>query len=492
MEAQRERVEPYAGYRSLWFWLLLGWVASGVDRTITGPVISYMIDNRVPIFQGVENPYAVGGLVGSLLFAGYALMQFPGGYIGDRFGHRTVIVVSIAWAGLATVLSGLVTALIGLVALRVLTGIGAGMFYSNDRSVITQQTPFEKRSLGMGVVIAGLSIGITLAFLTVSPLIRLGSAVFGAEGGWRMPFIVLGALTVIISLGMHAFFRSQRGPHAFDPAYGGALKELGKYSAAFFAVIVGVYFIAVRLGLPEWGVAGIITVIALALVALVFSRLGGRIGPVLYNRDLFLIYVAFIPILWNLWFFSFWSVSIVSEAAAGSTFLQAALTAVFFGLAGIAGYPAGGWLADYSKRRGWGRKWMLVAFTFVQGVLTLLFALYVMGGGRSLVMLGGLLFAASLFFNALQPMAQALAADLTAPAYLGAMFGMMNLIGEIGAILSPAISGVLRDATGGWVAAVFLDTALIFAGFLLLLFVREARAAAVGRGRERAPAATPE
>ena len=167
MEAQRERVEPYAGYRSLWFWLLLGWVASGVDRTITGPVISYMIDNRVPIFQGVENPYAVGGLVGSLLFAGYALMQFPGGYIGDRFGHRTVIVVSIAWAGLATVLSGLVTALIGLVALRVLTGIGAGMFYSNDRSVITQQTPFEKRSLGMGVVIAGLSIGITLAFLTV-------------------------------------------------------------------------------------------------------------------------------------------------------------------------------------------------------------------------------------------------------------------------------------------------------------------------------------
>ncbi|MCP6711518.1 MFS transporter, partial [Klebsiella pneumoniae] len=80
-------------------------------RTITGPVISYMIDNRVPIFQGVENPYAVGGLVGSLLFAGYALMQFPGGYIGDRFGHRTVIVVSIAWAGIATVLSGLVTAL---------------------------------------------------------------------------------------------------------------------------------------------------------------------------------------------------------------------------------------------------------------------------------------------------------------------------------------------------------------------------------------------
>ncbi|MCL6439702.1 MAG: MFS transporter, partial [Rubrobacteraceae bacterium] len=67
----------------------------------------------------------------------------------------------------------------------------------------------------------------------------------------------------------------------------------------------------------------------------------------------------------------------------------------------------------------------------------------------------------------------ALAADLTNPAYLGAMFGMMNLIGEMGAILSPSISGALRDATGNWHAALFLDTALIFCGFILLLFVRE-------------------
>ena len=91
MEASREsKAIPYPGYRMLWMWLLLGWVASGVDRTITGPVMTYMIDNRVPLLQGVENPFAVGGLVGSLLFAGYMLMQFPGGYAGDRLGYRTV------------------------------------------------------------------------------------------------------------------------------------------------------------------------------------------------------------------------------------------------------------------------------------------------------------------------------------------------------------------------------------------------------------------
>lgn len=475
METTGGRTAPYPGYRGLWVWLMLGWVASGLDRTITGPVVSYMIDNKVPLFQGVQNPYALGGLVGSLLFAGYALMQFPGGYIGDRFGHRTVVVISIVWTGAATVLSGLATAILGLVALRAITGLGTGMFYSNDRSIITTQTPFEKRSLGMGVVITGLSIGITLAFLTVSPLLSFGSSVFGPGGAWRMPFIVLGAIALLIGLGMHRFFSGQGEPHRFSPAYPSAFGALIGYAVAFFVIIIATYFFAIRAGLPDWAVAVIITVVALALVALVFVRLGGRIGPVLYDRSLFLIYLAFIPILWNLWFFSFWSVSIVSQAAAGSTFLQAALTALFFGLAGIIGYPAGGWLADYTKRRGWGRKGMLIAFTFIQGVLTLAFSVYVAKGGGALAALGALIFFASLFFNALQPMAQALAADLTNPAYLGAMFGMMNLIGEMGAILSPSISGALRDATGNWHAALFLDTALIFCGFILLLFVREVR-----------------
>jgi MFS family permease len=82
-------VRPYPGYRALWVWLLLGWVASGADRTITGPVVTYMINAKVPIIASADNPFALGGLVGSLLFAGYMLTQFPGGYVGDRLGHRT-------------------------------------------------------------------------------------------------------------------------------------------------------------------------------------------------------------------------------------------------------------------------------------------------------------------------------------------------------------------------------------------------------------------
>ena len=119
---------------------------------------------------------------------------------------------------------------------------------------------------------------------------------------------------------------------------------------------------------------------------------------------------------------------------------------------------------------------MLTSFMLILGLLTLGFGFYIMGGGQSLFVLGTLFFISSLFFNALQPMAHALAADITAPAYLGAMFGMMNLIGEIAAVLSPAIGGVLRDATGAWNSAVFLDAGIVSVGFMLLLFVREQRA----------------
>jgi MFS transporter, ACS family, D-galactonate transporter len=61
---------------------------------------------------------------------------------------------------------------------------------------------------------------------------------------------------------------------------------------------------------------------------------------------------------------------------------------------------------------------------------------------------------------------------------------MNNLIGEIGAVLSPAVSGVLRDATGAWSAAVFLDAGLIAFAVLMLLFVRE-RATSRVLNRER-------
>jgi MFS transporter, ACS family, D-galactonate transporter len=141
--------------------------------------------------------------------------------------------------------------------------------------------------------------------------------------------------------------------------------------------------------------------------------------------------------------------------------------------AGILGFSTGGWLADLAVRRGIGRKRVVVSFTVVQCALTVAFGLVVASGTTSVWLLAALLFGASTFFNAMQPIAHAMIADIAEPRLIGSAFGLNNTIGEIRAVLSPAVSGALRDATGGWEAAIFLDAGLIACAALPLCFVRE-------------------
>src|SRR3954471_2976765 len=131
----------WPAYRTMWIFLLLGWTVSAADRTLTGPVVTWMIQNKGGVLAHVDKPFAVGGLIGGLFFAGYMLTQFPGGYLGDKYGHRTIITISLIWAGLATLLSGIISGLVLFIAVRVLTGLGEGAFYSNDRSLIAEQSP---------------------------------------------------------------------------------------------------------------------------------------------------------------------------------------------------------------------------------------------------------------------------------------------------------------------------------------------------------------
>jgi ACS family D-galactonate transporter-like MFS transporter len=462
-------VPPGYNYRRIWFWLCIGWVVSAADRTITGPVITWMIQNKVA-FMATSNPYALGGLIGSIFFAGYMLTQFPGGYAGDRHGHRSVIVISLFWAALATLVSGLAVGLVAFIAARIFTGLGEGAYYANDRSIIAQTTPLEKRSLAMGVVITGLSIGITLATIGSAWLMQLGEAVLDHDNAWRMPFFVLCVVTAVATLGIQRELRRTRTSQDRPAA---ALRLLARYAAVFFVLVFGLFLLADYAGLPNWGLTLLELLLAFGLITFVWRVKGQEVSGAIRNRNLVLIYVSFIPVLWNLWFLGFWAVSIVS-AGSGGSFMQAALTAMFTGVAGVIGFPVGGFLADLTMRLERGRKPVLLSFTLAQAILTLALAFYLQIGGHSPLVLASLLFFAGLFFNALQPVSHALVADLATPENRGSAFGTYNLIGEIGAVLSPTISGTLRDIYNAWAPAVYLDGFLILASFVCLLFVREA------------------
>ena len=457
-------------YRSLWVFLLCGWLISYADRTVTGPVVAWMIANKAGFIGGASNPATLGGLVGSMFFAGYMLTQYAGGRLGDRFGHREMLVLSLLWAGVMTLVSGAVTGLVAFVAARVLTGLGEGAFYSNDRTMVINHTPQARRTLGLGVVLSGLSMGLTVALLATPYLLDVGSTLGLGGGAWRVPLWVFGVVSLLVGGATWAFFRARGDrPLRLGPP---TLRLIG-YSIPTAVVIVLVFVLANALRWPDWLTAVAIGVLTIAVIAVVVRNVvrEGQAATLL-TRDTWLVYIAFIAVLWNLWFFSFWSVEIVKETA-HSSLVAAGLTAAFNAGAGIIGFPVGGWLADRRARQGKGRKPLAIVCATVHTLLAVAFGLSILGGRPSLVLLGLILFVSGLFFNALQPIVHTITGDLVPAAQRGSVFGIFNLIAEIGAVASPVVSGVLRDATGSWAPGVFTAAAVMAVSIPLYVLLRE-------------------
>jgi len=88
------------------------------------------------------------------------------------------------------------------------------------------------------------------------------------------------------------------------------------------------------------------------------------------------------------------------------------------------------------------------------------------------LLFGLLIFAIGAVFSAAQTAHMTLTADLAPRENLGQAFGMWNLVGEVGAVLSPVVSGVLRDATGDWTLAIMVNGALLIVSAVLVGVVR--------------------
>jgi len=79
--------------------LFLGWSLGNFDRFI----INYAI---LGISEDLELSASLTGIVLSSFFAGYALMQIPGGWLADRFGFRKVLIIAVFLWSIFTVLTG--------------------------------------------------------------------------------------------------------------------------------------------------------------------------------------------------------------------------------------------------------------------------------------------------------------------------------------------------------------------------------------------------
>lgn len=178
-----KRVRP-SGFLLVFF---LGWVVLYADRTALYPLLS--IIGKEFSLTGLQ----IGSITSSF-FVTYAVMQVPAGILADRLGHRKILAVFYALAGVALLGIALGGMTYGLLLLFVaLHGVGAGAYFPCSFGYILTRSLPERRAFNGAVVFTGLFVGLGFGLLLAGPL-------HTALQSWRLPFIILSVPTIALAV----------------------------------------------------------------------------------------------------------------------------------------------------------------------------------------------------------------------------------------------------------------------------------------------------
>ncbi|MDR3590787.1 MAG: MFS transporter [Negativicutes bacterium] len=131
---------------------------------------------------------ALGGIL-SAFFVGYAGCQIPGGWLADKFGARRVITGALTVWSLFTALTGMVSNITQMFAVRFVFGAGEGVFPGPVWKIVGSWFSKKDRGTANSCVLTSTTLGPAITPLVVAPLI--------AAFGWRAVFFVLGGLGIL-------------------------------------------------------------------------------------------------------------------------------------------------------------------------------------------------------------------------------------------------------------------------------------------------------
>ena len=126
------------------------------------------------------------------------------GYIGDRFGRKMVLVLTIGLMGMASFAIGLLptfdqAGMLGavlLVTLRIVQGLGAGAEQAGATTLISEVAPPKRRGYFASLPFVGIQLGTLLGAGTFALIGMANKSVL--EGWlWRVPFLASIVLIVV-------------------------------------------------------------------------------------------------------------------------------------------------------------------------------------------------------------------------------------------------------------------------------------------------------
>jgi len=156
-----------------------------------------------PSFSGTAGTLAALATFG----AGYIARPLGAivfGHIGDRFGRKTALSLTLIMMGVCSTLIGLlptyesvgILAPVLLVALRLLQGLGSGAEFAGSFVMVAEFAPANRRGYWASLPGTGVYGGITLATTVGLTVFQLPDEQL-YSWGWRLPFLISFVLVVI-------------------------------------------------------------------------------------------------------------------------------------------------------------------------------------------------------------------------------------------------------------------------------------------------------
>jgi ACS family glucarate transporter-like MFS transporter len=134
------------------------------------------------------SPIVVGNLF-SAFFLSYALLQLPIGVIIDKISTKLIYIYSVVIWGLCTLLMALANSFGFIYLLRFLLGVGEAPAFPAATKAAAKWIPRSSRGIATGLFTAGVNLGSAITL----PL----AAFIVAKWGWRMCFLITGLFAFI-------------------------------------------------------------------------------------------------------------------------------------------------------------------------------------------------------------------------------------------------------------------------------------------------------
>jgi len=413
--------------------LCLMYFLTYIDRVnISTVVASNQFLKEIPLTK------VQAGFVFSAFAYPYLLFQIIGGFVADKFGPRKALAVcGVIWAG-ATLATGLVNSMIGLVVARVILGFGEGATFPTATRAMSYWVSKERRGFAQGITHAFSRLGNSLTPWLVALLILNIS--------WRGSFVIIGCVSTFWALAWGIYFRDDPRQHpGVTPVEAAALPAYGSKK---------------QVNVP-WG------------------RLIPPMVPVT---------VVYFCYGWILWLFLSWIPSFFK----GQYHLDLKNSALFASgvfLSGVFGDTLGGVASDgLFKKTGNAKlaRCNLVAVMMFLCAVSLVPILYTHKINIVALALSAGFFCAEFTIG---PM-WAIPMDI-APKYSGTASGIMNTGSALAAIISPVVGGYLIQKTGNWLLPFIVSIGVILVGSVLSFTMHPERPLAEAATAPQAPGVAP-